>query len=944
MANKVFNPTFSNNLDGWAARNGATITRITTDTYFGRGAVEVTVDETLAESGIYGLNARPNYVVGSQVTFSVYVKVPEGSPDITLTPALYFYNSSGSYVSAYLGPDTQISSEDGWVRMYMTGMATTSTATTVAVGLIASDEYIYVDGAKFIADAFMLEDGGILNVFVEGDVTQAVKNQAVNIALTKLPQPHLTGMKLRGDVRINGLTLNTIDEYDIVWVCREIEGWWNLSNVDTPDIARGLDDGSYDVRGRRTARALTIEGSILVPDPSLTPYARQKLMEAFNLVYEGAWLYVDETPTKAAYVRLVGQPTMLNTTARGRIDFSIPLRASDPIKYSWDEAFNDGYSAVGLTNLFSNPNFDGNSTTGWATNTGITSIAASTDYAYDGTYSLKVTANGSSSNFGLFASSSLPIDGGDTYTVSAYVRDANTAVQYRVLLYWYETNVGGAPTIGSSQGERTTVDATGWTRVSATAKAPANANYVWCIISSTSTPANGTIAYFDGAELRKTKELAGLDQNPNLLPNPSFEGGSTSNWGVGSGVSSIAASTDTAIDGDYSLKVTANGASANFGAYIVGGNRPKVHGGRVYSWSMHVKDVNTGVTFRGQLGWYDASGTLISTSSGTLTSVNTSTWTRVSLIETAPSNATSVQPILYTTTTPTNGTIAYFDYAELREIESSPKTYIPNNASNLSITNYGNANVAAVYKLTGPITAPAYIVSTSGNTTQTITVNTNLRDTTASSSITASEFSAGVATLTTSAANSFMVGDRVIIDASNNYYDGTVTLTAATDTSVSYANPITNVASITHSSNRADVTTATAHGLTAGTTFYIGGSSNPVLDGAYTVLASPTPTTNTFSYTKTTSNQTTGYGGTLSRQIAYSAATTGTITLAQVDTLEIDTYNKTVLYRGLPDSSRSTVAVNVDWIQLAPGENLHTFSKTNGTGSAEVKYRSGWIG
>jgi hypothetical protein len=116
------------------------------------------------------------------------------------------------------------------------------------------------------------------------------------------------------------------------------------------------------------------------------------------------------------------------------------------------------------------------------------------------------------------------------------------------------------------------------------------------------------------------------------------------------------------------------------------------------------------------------------------------------------------------------------------------------------------------------------------------------------------------------------------------------------------------------------------------------------LDGAYTVLASPSPTATTFSYTKTTSNQTTGYGGTMSRQISYSAGTTGTVTLARVDTLEIDTYNKTVLYRGLPDNSRSTVAVNVDWIQLLPGENLHTFSKTGGTGSAEVKYRSGWIG
>ena len=265
--------------------------------------------------------------------------------------------------------------------------------------------------------------------------------------------------------------------------------------------------------------------------------------------------------------------------------------------------------------------------------------------------------------------------------------------------------------------------------------------------------------------------------------------------------------------------------------------------------------------------------------------------------------------------------------------------------SNLAINNAGNSNVSAVYKMTGPITAPAYIRSTSGNTTQTITVNTNLRDTTTSSSINASEFSAGIATITTSTTHSFLVGDLVTVDASNNYYDATsVEVTAVTDTSVSYANPIANITSITHASNRADVITATAHGLSSGDTFYIGGSSNPIFDGAYTVLASPTPTTTTFSYTKTTSNQTTGYGGQMSRQIAYSSGTTGTVTLAQTDTLEIDTYNKTVLYRGLPDSSRSTLAVNVDWIQLLPGDNNHTVSVTGGTGNTYIKYRSGWIG
>lgn len=776
--NLVFNPAFSVNTDGWAVTNSATIARITTDTYFGRGALQVTRSATQGCGVSTSTAALFDVSYGTSYTASAYVKVPTGEAAIAADIVINYYDSSKVFVASATAGDVALSSTDGWTRLFFNFTVSSSSVVYAAIA-VQDNTASPVSGDTFLVDAVMVSTGSLLTPFVEPELPQAVKNQAANIALTKLPQPHLTGMKLRGDVRINGLTLNTVDENDIVWVCRDIEGWWNLTNVDTPDIARGLDDGSYDVRGRRTARALTIEGSILVPDPSWTPYARQKLMEAFDLVYEGAWLYVDESPTKAAYVRLVGQPTISNTTARGRIEFSIPLRAGDPIKYDWQETNANGHTAVGLSNLIANPSFESGSTTGW-TATGGTGTA-STTFAYVGTYSYRISATGSAT-IQLSQSSTAyypAVTEKYTYTFSIYGRDADSP--------------------------------------------------------------NGT----------------GAVMNP-------------------------------------------------------------------------------------RIAWYDSSYTLISTVLGPLTTLSTS-WARIAITAIAPDNAAYAHCYLTSTANITASRLAYFDAAQF-ELATAATTYANTSVSNLAITNSGNADVAAVYKLTGPITAPAYIVSTSGNTTQTITVNTNLRDTSASSSISASEFAAGVATLTTSAANSFMVGDRVVVDASNNYYDGTVTLTAVTSASVSYANPIANVTSITHASNRADVITATAHGLTAGTTFYIGGSSNPVLDGAYTVLSSPSPTTYTFSYTKTTSNQTTGYGGTMSRQIAYSSGTTGTITLAQVDTLEIDTYNKTVLYRGLPDSSRSTVAVNVDWIQLLPGENLHTFSKTGGTGSAEVKYRSGWIG
>lgn len=441
-------------------------------------------------------------------------------------------------------------------------------------------------------------------------LNQAQENKIVNKALSKVPYPHLTGLRLSSDIRINGLTLNTIDEYDVLWVCTDIENWWNMAPSEIPDIPRGLDDGSYDVRGRRPARVLSLIGSLVPQNPEDAPAARERLMEAIDLTYSGGWLYVDESPTKAAYVRLSGQPMISNVNRRGRIDFSIPLKAADPIKYSWNAADADGYN------------------------------------------------------------------------------------------------------------------------------------------------------------------------------------------------------------------------------------------------------------------------------SATLTSATT-------------------------------------------------------------VVNSGNALVAGVFTVTGPVTAPAYIVNTGPDASvQTVKIVKNLRTNAYLANVANSELSSGVATLT-AAGHTFYVGDVVnVANVSSNYNATNAVVTAVSTSTVSYAKTVANIVSITHTSNTATITTATNHGLANGATIYIGGSSNPFLDGAG-VVANTANTT--FTITKTLANQETGYGGAVSRQIS-SAVATGTITLSTTDTLQIDTYNGTVLYRGLPDNSRSTLAVNVDWIKLLPGTNTFTFSKQAGAGTCAIKYRSGWIG
>jgi hypothetical protein len=173
--------------------------------------------------------------------------------------------------------------------------------------------------------------------------TQGYKNKQVNKSLTPLPIPHITGMKLQEDISLNDFVFNTIDEYGVVWVVTDLSGWWQHPSPEMLDIKRGWGDGSYDVKGRWNAREITLEGVILCPDPSLAAAARDRLVTATSLVYSGGWLKTNEDPIKASWVRLSGEPKFESVSARGRIEFSIGLRAADPIKYEWNDLTDDGY-------------------------------------------------------------------------------------------------------------------------------------------------------------------------------------------------------------------------------------------------------------------------------------------------------------------------------------------------------------------------------------------------------------------------------------------------------------------------------------------------------------------------------------------------------------------------------------------------------------------------
>lgn len=189
---------------------------------------------------------------------------------------------------------------------------------------------------------------------------QAAENAVVNVSLTNLEQPKFTNLKLQRDIILNDFVFNTIDDFGVVWVITDIEGWWNSPPAEVPEITRGWGDGSYDVQGRYAARNLVLSGSFLVPDPSMVEAARDRLMSAVNLVYRGAWLLTGSDPIRASWVRLSEGPVFDTVSPRGRTNFQIPLRAPDPIKYSWNDSQPDGYDYIEFSGLnYNNPTDSG---------------------------------------------------------------------------------------------------------------------------------------------------------------------------------------------------------------------------------------------------------------------------------------------------------------------------------------------------------------------------------------------------------------------------------------------------------------------------------------------------------------------------------------------------------------------------------------------------------
>lgn len=342
--NLVSNPSFKTDTTGWVITGTApTIARVTTDAFYGTSCLQVTKDAASNAGAAWGsATVAPNTVY----TGSAYVKIPTGQEESSLIFYIYWYDATSTLISSSGGTLTLLTDLDGWVRLSATG---TSPANAAFGRVRVVQPTAGTTGKTFLMDAVLLEQSSFAGQYLD-ELSQGQENSAMDLALKRVPVPHLTGAELNADVSLGSLVFNTVDEYGVVWVITQVEGWWNLPTPVMPNVDRGFADGTYDVRGRFESRAITLSGVILPPSRDKLPAARQRLLTAANLVYRGDWLRLDEGPVKACWVRLVGVPSIDTVNARGRTEFSLTLRASDPVKYEWLTNDADGKKLTALTN------------------------------------------------------------------------------------------------------------------------------------------------------------------------------------------------------------------------------------------------------------------------------------------------------------------------------------------------------------------------------------------------------------------------------------------------------------------------------------------------------------------------------------------------------------------------------------------------------------------
>ena len=354
------NPSFKTDATGWTPLASSSILRTSDTAFFGDHSLQITNSST----GLYGVRTTniTGFTAGLDYSFSVYVYLPDNVSSTEyyndIEMKVVFYNSSNETIGS-TSPTSgvhKVYDSDYWSDNRLSIVTEAPAGVSYAIATITAQAGVTAASELFYLDALLVEQASKVNEYFDqlSDTPaneQGKEKELVNRALTPTPIPHITGPELNADISLGRLVFNTVDEDGTVWVCTDLVGWWGQSSPDVPDITRGTEDGSFDVSGRYMARVITLSGVFLPQSREYLPKALNRLITETDLVRRTSILRVDEDPTKIATVRLVGQPVISTVNARGRTDFSITLRAADPIKYGWADNQVHGYDLVDINGL-----------------------------------------------------------------------------------------------------------------------------------------------------------------------------------------------------------------------------------------------------------------------------------------------------------------------------------------------------------------------------------------------------------------------------------------------------------------------------------------------------------------------------------------------------------------------------------------------------------------
>jgi hypothetical protein len=161
--NRALNGSFENNLDGWAATGGPTISRVVGPAKSGNSYMRVESTATTAGGRAETTTAGKVPVTeGEEVTLSGYVKREVGTRQVRTV--LMFEDDAGTLLSTVLG--TNVVPADDWsVRAHVTAIAPTG---TTKVRLRLQNGTTGAIGDRVQWDAIMLHSGSTLLDYFDG--------------------------------------------------------------------------------------------------------------------------------------------------------------------------------------------------------------------------------------------------------------------------------------------------------------------------------------------------------------------------------------------------------------------------------------------------------------------------------------------------------------------------------------------------------------------------------------------------------------------------------------------------------------------------------------------------------------------------------------------------------------------------------------------------------